>query len=84
MKLKPYEKSGLYRAIVALGGVSKMAIALTSATGKPVSRQTVFQWRRYGRVPQWFVMPIHNLTLIPLTELLEEYAPLESETADDN
>jgi hypothetical protein len=75
MKLKPYDKSGLYRAEIALGGISKMARTLTAKTGKPVSRQVIFQWRKYGRIPAWFIPHIHSATLIPYEDLLEAFEP---------
>lgn len=82
MKLKPFNRSGLYRAITAVDGISKLAQALTSSTDKPVSRQVIFQWKRYGRIPAWAVMPIHRATLIPLEDLLEPFTPVEPAETD--
>lgn len=76
-KLKPFEKSGLYRATVALGGLSELARALTVESGKPVSRQAVFNWRQNGRIPSWFIPHINKLTNIPLADLLEPFVPVQ-------
>lgn len=82
-KLKPYNKSGLYRAIIAVGGLTELSKQLTVMTGKPVSRQSVFNWRKNGRVPSWFIPHIHELTNIPLIDLLEPYEPVYPSSDDD-
>lgn len=78
MKLNPYNKSGLYRAITAMGGLSKLAKELTEKSGKPVSRQVIFQWKRYGKIPSPFIVYIHQLTLISFEDLLEPFVPVEA------
>lgn len=83
MRLKPYNKSGLYRTIAAVGGLSKLAQALTSKCGKPVSRQVIFQWKKYGRIPAPFITYIHELTLIPFADLLEPFEPVLTEKEKD-
>lgn len=70
LKLLPYNESGLYLAIIAMGGLSKLARVLSEKSGKPVSRQVIFQWKKYGKIPSWSITSIHQITQLPFELLL--------------
>ena len=77
-KSRPFNKSGLYRALMVTDGASEMARLLTSKTDEPITRQRVFQWKKYGNIPREFVVPIYEITHIPIVDLLEEFEPVKA------
>lgn len=40
------------------------------------SRQAVFEWKRTGSIPKFYATRLHNLTGIPLEDLLEDWDPV--------
>lgn len=61
------------RAIVEFGDDSITAFArrISEVAGYEVSKQTVANWRRRGQFSRDIILPVHKLTRIPITELID-------------
>lgn len=69
----PLYKNVVDRAVCEHGNdsISEFARRLTEASGVPVSKQTVANWRRRGQFSREMIVAVHRMTRIPMAELVD-------------
>ena len=63
------KQNPLARCVAVIGSQSELARKLG------VKRQVVFEWKKRGGIPRWWAMKLHDLTQIPVEDLIMEWSP---------